>query len=293
MPGSNYINIPQPTIDDGYNFTYKRHSISSASSSGSLWEEEGHQKQSSTKAVNIFIGKLFSMVNDLCNQHLISWSSTGNTFFIYNAPRFSQEILPIYFKHSNYSSFVRQLNMYGFHKINKSPRGQRGNNEFELWEFSHPRFQKDRPDLLEGIKRKAMDTEILRRENNDIHTTVATMQSSQADLLHRYKELQNNYSNLLQNVEEMKKTQLQQQILIKSLMQKTSAKEASPNNSDMTIASNPVCQYIQQSPQLPQDILCSSFNQDQLWYLPPSPVSSNHLLSPSFGNVHLTNINPQ
>jgi hypothetical protein len=235
----------------------------------------------------------YSMVNDLCNQHLISWSSTGNTFFIYNAPRFSQEILPIYFKHSNYSSFVRQLNMYGFHKINKSPRGQRGNNEFELWEFSHPRFQKDRPDLLEGIKRKAMDTEILRRENNDIHTTVATMQSSQADLLHRYKELQNNYSNLLQNVEEMKKTQLQQQILIKSLMQKTSAKEASPNNSDMTIASNPVCQYIQQSPQLPQDILCSSFNQDQLWYLPPSPVSSNHLLSPSFGNVHLTNINPQ
>lgn len=65
-----------------------------------------------------------------------------------------------------------------------------------------------------------MDSEILRRENNDIHTTVATMQSSQADLLHRYKELQNNYSNLLQSVEEMKKSQLQQQILIKSLMQK-------------------------------------------------------------------------
>lgn len=53
----------------------------------------------------------YSMVNDLCNRDLISWSFTGNTFFIYNAPRFSQEILPIYFKHSNYSSFVRQLNM--------------------------------------------------------------------------------------------------------------------------------------------------------------------------------------
>ncbi|KAI8981822.1 HSF-type DNA-binding-domain-containing protein, partial [Mycotypha africana] len=86
--------------------------------------------------------------------NLISWNPSGTSFFVCNATQFAHEVLPEYFKHSNFSSFVRLLNMYGFHKINKSPRGQRGNNENEIWEFSHPKFQHSRSDLLKDIKRK-------------------------------------------------------------------------------------------------------------------------------------------
>ncbi|OAD07498.1 heat shock factor-type transcription factor, partial [Mucor lusitanicus CBS 277.49] len=94
------------------------------------------------------------MVEDGRHQNLISWNPNGTSFFVCNATQFAQEVLPEYFKHSNFSSFVRLLNMYGFHKINKSPRGQRGNNENEIWEFSHPKFQHGRSDILKEIKRK-------------------------------------------------------------------------------------------------------------------------------------------
>jgi hypothetical protein len=47
----------------------------------------------------------------------VRWNQDGNSFIIENIERFEEEILPVYFRHRNFSSFVRQLNMYDFHKI--------------------------------------------------------------------------------------------------------------------------------------------------------------------------------
>ena len=47
--------------------------------------------------------------------------------------------------------------MYGFHKINRTPRAQRTSTDVQTWEFSHHKFLRGRPDLLEEIKRKALE----------------------------------------------------------------------------------------------------------------------------------------
>lgn len=42
----------------------------------------------------------------------VSWSESGREFTIHNVAAFSNTLLPRYFKHANFSSFVRQLNSY-------------------------------------------------------------------------------------------------------------------------------------------------------------------------------------
>ncbi len=42
-------------------------------------------------------------------NEIVGWAETGSGFIIKNLDRFSQEILPLYFKHKKYASFVRQV----------------------------------------------------------------------------------------------------------------------------------------------------------------------------------------
>jgi hypothetical protein len=68
---------------------------------------------------NNFVTKLYQMINDPKSAHFISWTELGTSFVVSNVGEFSRTILGSHFKHNNFSSFVRQLNMYGFHKINR------------------------------------------------------------------------------------------------------------------------------------------------------------------------------
>lgn len=95
------------------------------------------------------------MVNDPSTDDLICWAEDGKSFFVNRQEDFARKVLPRFFKHNKFSSFVRQLNMYGFHKV---PHLQQGvletDSDSERWEFSNPNFQRNKPELLTLVTRK-------------------------------------------------------------------------------------------------------------------------------------------
>ncbi|XP_068241977.1 heat shock factor protein 2 isoform X2 [Palaemon carinicauda] len=106
-----------------------------------------------TSNVPAFLTKLWRLVDDRQTDDLICWTENGRSFIIQNQARFSRELLPQYYKHNNMASFVRQLNMYGFHKVTSADSGGLRVEKDEM-EFAHPAFQQGREDLIENIKRK-------------------------------------------------------------------------------------------------------------------------------------------
>ncbi|PNF19511.1 hypothetical protein B7P43_G02332 [Cryptotermes secundus] len=103
--------------------------------------------------VPAFLVKLWKIVEDPETNDLICWSAGGTSFVIRNQARFSRELLPMYYKHNNMASFVRQLNMYGFHKVMSIEAGGLKVDKDEM-EFAHQFFLMEHPYLLEHIKRK-------------------------------------------------------------------------------------------------------------------------------------------
>jgi len=59
-----------------------------------------------------FLTKTYEMVDDTNTDRIVSWGVTGNSFVVWDPHALSTAMLPRYFKHGNFSSFVRQLNTY-------------------------------------------------------------------------------------------------------------------------------------------------------------------------------------
>ncbi|XP_074133831.1 heat shock factor protein 3-like isoform X1 [Sminthopsis crassicaudata] len=140
-----------------------------------------------------FLAKLWTLVDDSTTDDVIGWNPSGQSFSILDEQKFSKELLPKYFKHNNISSFIRQLNMYGFRKVAAVDNGMAEKNT--AIEFQHMYFKKGEVNLLENIKRKvsAGRSEDPRGGSDDLQKNLA------ADV-HELKEQQNGTDDTMANL---------------------------------------------------------------------------------------------
>ncbi|KAA8642860.1 hypothetical protein EYZ11_009691 [Aspergillus tanneri] len=107
--------------------------------------------QAKRKQIPPFVQKLSSFLDESKNTDLIRWSDDGNSFIVIDEDEFAKTLIPELFKHNNYASFVRQLNMYGFHKkvglSDNSMRASERKNKSPS-EYANPYFKRGHPDLL-------------------------------------------------------------------------------------------------------------------------------------------------
>ncbi|CEN60677.1 Putative Heat shock transcription factor [Aspergillus calidoustus] len=109
------------------------------------------EAQAKRKQIPPFVQKLSSFLDESKNTDLIRWSDDGNSFIVLDEDEFAKTLIPELFKHNNYASFVRQLNMYGFHKkvglSDNSMRASERKNKSPS-EYANPYFKKGHPELL-------------------------------------------------------------------------------------------------------------------------------------------------
>ena len=104
---------------------------------------------------NEFVRKIYGILKRGDYPDIVCWTDDGDNFVVLDTGKFTSTILPNHFKHSNFASFVRQLNKYDFHKVKRTQEERWKSQYGELsWEFNHPYFKKGQEDLLDNIRRK-------------------------------------------------------------------------------------------------------------------------------------------
>merc|ERR1719384_2868821 len=81
-----------------------------------------------------FPSKLFDVVSNEAYSEIVQWLPGGKVFIIHDKKRFASELLPRYFKQSQFTSFTRKLSRWNFHRVTRG---------LLMGAYFHKYFQKD------------------------------------------------------------------------------------------------------------------------------------------------------
>ncbi|KAJ7671004.1 HSF-type DNA-binding-domain-containing protein [Mycena rosella] len=191
----------------------------------------GHEDNMSS--TSDFVKKLYKMLEDQTFQNVVSWGPQGDCFVVKDMNEFTKSILPRMFKHSNFASFVRQLNKYDFHKVKNSDDNQFGEHS---WTFRHPDFHADRRDTLENIKRKVpaqrkntssaaapipppLTIDSLQAQLSSLQSQLTSLGAAHDDVLSHVRNLERSYQEVLVEMVGFQRGMAQQDGLMQNLIQ--------------------------------------------------------------------------
>ncbi|KAI2795137.1 Transcription factor SKN7 [Penicillium oxalicum] len=174
------------------------------------------------------VRKLYKMLEDPSYASIVRWGDEGDSFVVLECEKFTKTILPKHFKHSNFASFVRQLNKYDFHKVrqNNEENGQSPYGQ-NAWEFKHPEFRANSKDSLDNIRRKApaprkptqpADESAPTQQIDLLNQQIVAQQQQIQHLSDRYAQLTVDHQLMLQESMRVQKTVLNHENVIHQLM---------------------------------------------------------------------------
>ncbi|XP_041112072.1 heat shock factor protein 3-like isoform X5 [Polyodon spathula] len=171
-----------------------------------------------------FVSKLWTLVESPSTNDVICWSSKGQNFRVVDEQKFTSEILPRYFKHNNMSSFIRQLNMYGFRKVVSVDCCLIKQEKDGGIEFHHPCFEQGKEDMLENIKRKVSSvrteaTKISQEEMHKVLLDVHQVKGKQDDMDSKLETMKRENKALWKELASLRNKHSQQQKMIGKVIQ--------------------------------------------------------------------------
>jgi len=94
------------------------------------------------------------MINT-CDPNMADWTPNGAMFVVKDQKRFAKEVISLFFNHENFASFDRQLNTYGFRKVQVKPVRNSDIDESTMNHvtFFNENFKRDSPKLHAKIQR--------------------------------------------------------------------------------------------------------------------------------------------
>ena len=167
----------------------------------------GRKKTRSRKRKSeTFLSKLYDILNDDKHKNIISWDLEGKKIVIFDSMKLCKEILPKFYKHRNYSSFIRQLNLYGFRKT-------KGINEnLEIYEHKNffKNITKEQIKQIANVARhdnmmKNIDTFIIKSKCEETIDTEFNQVPDDKMINYLTKKIDENSKNVLEAQKEIEK----------------------------------------------------------------------------------------